>query len=390
MMIMSEEINQKIKCLDGQNNGTKTILNMSYRDPKRAVYNRADIINKGIQNTLMGITKNRQAFAAEQKRKEEREKAALDKVSNVEDKNFQAHFLKAQQAANKFTSGLTEFKEDPTATGAAKGKGKFSESGKMSKDALSFQNQITEILFDIKNELAEQLSNQDLTAAEIRQYTNEAIMKSDKFATDMANWELARQEYYAAKALPPGSPGSILNNWEAQENADMINLFETMVDETDDKLIISIDQESGNTLISGVKSTTTPASVDATTGAAIPAVTTSKDVTVWAQEHKDKGEGHYFKTNEAFTHADLSKIKTLMADLEGGDHSTNALLGNDDLLDKDKTLKFLKEDEIGKRLVAGNYQGDESKWAAIDVDSEEAYLNYVIDQGWNLHMNERK
>jgi hypothetical protein len=213
-------------------------------------------------------------------------------------------------------------------------------------------------------------------------------MKSDKFATDMANWELARQEYYAAKALPPGSPGSILNNWEAQANSDMIYLFETMVDDEGDDLVISIDQESGNTLISGVKSmadTTKIFDKDY-----VPGVTTSKDVTVWAQEHKDKGEGHYFKTNEAFTHADLSKIKTLMADLEGGDHSTNALLGNDDLLDKDKTLKFLKEDEIGKRLVAGNYQGDESKWAAIDVDSEEAYLNYVIDQGWNLHMNERK
>jgi len=355
---------------------------MSYRDPKRAVYNRADIINKGIQNTLMGITKNRQAFAAEQKRKEEREKAALDKVSNVEDKNFQASFLKAQQAANKFTSGLTEFKEDPT------GKGKFSESGKMSKDALSFQNQITEILFDIKNELAEQLSNQDLTAAEIRKYTNEAIMKSDKFATDMANWELARQEYYAAKALPPGSPGSILNNWEAQANSDMIYLFETMVDDEGDDLVISIDQESGNTLISGVKSmadTTKIFDKDY-----VPGVTTSKDVTVWAQEHKEKGQGNYFKTNEAFTHGDLGNIKTLITDLAGGDPSTNALLGSDKFLDKDKTLKFLKEDEIGKQLVAGNYQGDESKWAAIDVDSEEAYLNYVIDQGWNLYKNERK
>jgi len=361
---------------------------MSYRDPKRAVYNRADIINKGIQNTLMGIAKNRQAFAAEQKRKEEREKAALDKVSNVEDKNFQTHFLNAQQAANKFTSGLTEFKEDPT------GKGKFSESGKMSKDALSFQNQITEILFDIKNELAEQLSNPDLTAAEIRKYTNEAIMKSDKFATDMANWELARQEYYAAKALPPGSPGSILNNWEAQANSDMIYLFETMVDDKGDDLVISIDQESGNTLISGVKSmadTTKIFDKDY-----VPGVTTSKDVTVWAQEHKDKGQGHYFETNEAFTHADFGAIKGIIADLAGyvgssgeGDPSTNALLGSDKTLDKTKTFKFLKEDKVGKQLVAGNYQGDESKWAAVGVDSEEDYLNYVIDQGWNLWANER-
>jgi hypothetical protein len=358
---------------------------MSYRDPKRAVYNRADIINKGIQNTLMSIAKNRQAFAAEQTRKEEREKAALDKVSNVEDKNFQTHFLNAQQAANKFTSGLTEFKEDPT----GKGKGKFSETGKMSKDALSFQNQITDILFDIKNKLAEQLSNQDLTAAEIRKYTNEAIMKSDKFATDMANWELARQEYYAAKALPPDSPGSILNNWEAQENSDMIYLFETMVDDKGDDLVISIDQESGNTLISGVKSTDMADTTKIFDEDYVPGVTTSKDVTVWAQEHKDKGKGHYFKTNEAFTHDDFSKIKTIMTDLEGGDHSTNALLDSDNLLDKDSLFKFLKEDEIGKRLVAGNYKGDESKWAAVGVDNEPDYLNYVIDQGWNLYMNER-
>jgi len=364
---------------------------MSYRDPKRAVYNRADIINKGIQNTLTGIAKNKQAFAAEQKRKEEREKAALDKVSSVEDKNFQARFLNAQQAANKFTSGLTEFKEDPT------GKGKFSESGKMSKDALSFQNQITEILFDIKNELAEQLSNQELTAAEIRKYTNEAIMKSDKFATDMANWELARQEYYAAKALPPGSPGSILNNWEAQENADMIYLFETMVDDKGDDLVISIDQESGNTLISGVKSTTTPAAGN------VPAVTTSKDVTVWAQGHKDQGKGHYFKTNEAFTHDDLGKIKTLIGDLAGytgngkGDPTKNSLLNSAGVLDKTKTLDYLRgtgTDKTGKQLVAGNYQGDESKWKAVGIDEvgeagEEAYLNYVIDQGWNLWANER-
>jgi len=370
---------------------------MSYRDPKRAVYNRADIINKGIQNTLMSISKNRQAFAAEQKRKEEREKAALDKVSNVEDKNFQAHFLKAQQAANKFTSGLTEFKEDPTATGAAKGKGKFSESGKMSKDALSFQNQITEILFDIKNELAEQLSNQDLTAAEIRQYTNEAIMKSDKFATDMANWELARQEYYAAKALPPGSPGSILNNWEAQENADMINLFETMVDETDDKLIISIDQESGNTLISGIDKN----SLNNPNGATLTPGTPPKNITVWAQEHKDKNKGHYFETNEAFTHADLGVIKNIIGDLAGytgqqtGDPSKNALLNSAGVLDKTKTLDYLRGtgqyagDNTGKQLVAGNYEGDESKWAAIGVKSEADYLNYVIDQGWNLWANER-
>jgi hypothetical protein len=364
---------------------------MSYRDPKRAVYNRADIINKGIQNALTGIAKNRQAFAAEQKRKEEREKAALDKVSNVQDASFQQHFLKAQQAANKFTSGLTEFKEDPT------GKGKFSETGKMSKDALSFQNQITGLLFDIKNELAEQLSNQDLTAAEIRQYTNAAIMKSDKFATDMANWELARQEYYAAKAIPKGEPGSILNNWEAQENADMINLFETMVDETDDKLIISIDQESGNTLISGIDKN----SLNNPNGATLTPGTPPKNITVWAQEHKEKGKGSYIETNEAFTHADLGAIKNIIGDLAGytgegkGNPSKNALLNSDGLLDKTQTLDYLRgtgqyaNDESGKQLVAGNYTGDESKWAAIGIDSEADYLNYVIDQGWNLWANER-
>jgi len=178
-------------------------------------------------------------------------------------------------------------------------------------------------------------------------------------------------------------------------------LFETMVDDEDDKLIISIDQESGNTLISGVdkNSLNNPNGATITQGK-------PKDITVWAQEHKEKGKGHYFETNEAFTHGDLTKIKTLITDLagytpgpnaKGGDYTKNALLNSDGFLDKTKTLEYLRgtgTDKTGKQLVAGNYQGDESKWKAVGIDKvgkagEEAYLNYVIDQGWNLWANER-
>jgi hypothetical protein len=369
---------------------------MSYRDPK-AVQQRSGIIDKGIANMLTTIASNKNAYAQEKKKEKAAASAALNKVAVKAKMGFDEGYQNAKSASDKFTSGL------------------YGESGKQTEDAMKFTGQIEGVLSGIGTKL-----NRDIldiqerggSADEIAKLKNGAIAQMNKFTVDMANWDSARQQYMAAKRENPGAVGSLLTDPDLQINSDMIVMFEKMLDDKEDNLYISLDPTTGNTLISA--GTITDGVAD---------IKSSKDMTVFAKNHEEFGEGGYFETNEEFTHGDYGNFTTLLKDLEG----VEEVMGEDGNLDYEKVEEYLLSSdraggnkgtylsksskqwasgpisfqaggdskfvgEVGKGLgkdLMNAYKNEKNKWGSLDATNEQEYLYTIFNRGWNLYESEK-
>lgn len=345
---------------------------MSYRDPKAVQTNTSGIIDKGIANMLTTVASNKNAYAQQKKKEKAAASAALDKVGTKAKMGFDEGYQKAKSASDKFTSGL------------------YGASGKQTEDAVKFTAQIEDVLSGIGTKL-----NRDIldiqerggSADEIAKLKNASIAQMNKFTVDMANWDAARQQYMAAKRENPGAIGSLLTDPDLQINSDMIVMFEKMLDDKEDNLYISLDPTTGNTLISA--GTITDGVAD---------IKSSKDMTVFAKNHEEFGEGGYFETNEEFAHGDYGNFTTLLKDLEG----VEEVMGEDGNLDYDKVETFLLSSDLakdskfvgevgsglGKDLMNG-YKNEKNKWGSLDATNEQEYLYSIFNRGWNLYESEK-
>lgn len=344
---------------------------MSYRDPQQVIDNRIGIVSQGVAQLLGDTTKRLDAYAAQQQKERAAYKKAMDKTIGAAKNRARKGFDNAQKGSDAFTSGL------------------YGESGEQTKDAVSFDEQITGILGNWGTELNTKISEVQAAGGgeyEIEALTNDYIGKMNKFTTDMANWEAARSEYMKAKqaGLEGGanSVGSLLSDPELQRNPELIAMFNAMTDDELDNLYITVDP-SGSTRIS--MGTITDGKFDAQS---------TSDISAWAKKHEDSPDGKYFVTNAKFDAADYNSMEAVLKDIEG-----NKELQVNGALDRDLVREYLLEGDVGKTFMNGFLDGNSvSKWASLYPSDEiskqytdDDYLGLIFDNTWdNIYSPKQK
>ena len=346
---------------------------MSYRDPQRVIDNRMNTINKGIQSSLMAISKSRQAFAAAEKQKLEKAQDALNKVGTRAQISFDNAYQTAQDAANTFTSGLVD------------------KTGKSTKDAINFTTQIEDILSSIGNDLNNKIKDiqkNNGSADQINKAKNEAIAEMKKFTNDMANWETARVEYMKASQIEKGKPGSLMDNVLLQKNPNMLTIFNDIFDK-EENLYISRDPANGNTRISQGKMVTENGKTTFK-----PTGGQTEDLTALAANIGNK-DG-YFIENEEFDAKGYDQMEGIVKLLRG---NKVLLIDGKNELDKEKVRDYLLgyesetynvnlgtgSRESAEHAFMNGYRNEPRYWASLGVDNEDAYLNKIFDVGFDLY-----
>lgn len=339
---------------------------MSYRNPQQVIDNRNSIVTQGITTMLDASIKDIRAYRASEKKKQDkaaeilaREKQAgidrLNKTKTGARASLETQYSKAKSAADKFTSGLTS-------------------EGKKTSDAVRLDEQVQGVLTTIGRNLNDELSNPDLTLEQISRLKQDAINKMNNFTQDMMNWELARQEYFLAKSKGPDEVGALLTDPELQRNPELIRMFEAMMDDNDDDLYITIDEETGSTRISSGK--IKDGNFEGTE---------TKDLTAWTRDHKDGPRGSYFETTEAFDGGNYKKMGRIFGDLKN-----DKRFQKNGKLDKEELKKYLKTDPEGKNFASSFMTDSKNKWVSLigDVNatySDDAYIDTIVDRSWNLY-----
>ena len=364
---------------------------MSYRDPKRVVDTRISTVNKGIANMLSGISKTAQSHALSEQKRKEAAKKALDKVAGKARETYDKSYETAKSATDKFTSGLRR-KDAST--------GQYSQT----KDALSFSTQVQDQLVKIGDDLNDQIKEiQDAggSSDQIQKAKLQAINRMNKFTVDMQQWEAARLEYMEARLVDGQDPGSLVLDADMQENADMITMFEAMLDDkNDDDLFITIDDD-GNTRISQ------GTIVQGTGGQPNSVIRNSLDLGAIAQNAQQTGG--YFQTNTAFKDTDFDAMVTSIEDIQ----NTAAFLQdptkppsnkgpNKNQLDEQKVKDFFMNDDGGRKAMNHYFEGDwKSQLSSLGIDSggysyapgtkndvlKDMYREKVMEQAWNKWLN---
>ncbi len=337
---------------------------MSYRDPQQTIDNRYAIISQGVASLLGETTKRMDMYTAQKQKEKAEYKKVIDKSKRVNKRRSDQAYIKAKKASDKFSQGVY---------------GKTSEGG--AEERVLFDEQINGIFNTWGKELNDQISEiqaQGGSESEITDLTNSYIQKVDKFTTDIANWEAARQEYAIAQqaAIEGGynSEGTLLSDPEQQRNPELIGMFNAMTDDELDNVYITIDP-SGNTRMS--LGTITDGKFDAQS---------STDLTAWAANHAETPDGKYFITNEQFDQEDYKAMEGLLGDLEANE----ALLVNGQL-DRDLARDYLLNDELGRNYMDSFLtDGGVNKWASLypseDMSrqyTDDDYLGQIFDNTWD-------
>lgn len=337
---------------------------MSYRDPQQTIDNRYAIISQGVASLLGETTKRMDMYTAQKQKEKAEYKKVIDKSKRVNKGRSDQAYIKAKKASDKFSQGVY---------------GKTSEGG--AEERVLFDEQINGIFNTWGTELNDQISEIQTTGgseSEITDLTNSYIQKVDKFTTDIANWEAARQEYAIAQqaAIEGGynSVGTLLSDPEQQRNPELIGMFNAMTDDELDNVYITIDP-SGNTRMS--LGTITDGKFDAQS---------STDLTAWAANHAETPDGKYFITNEQFDKEDYKAMEGLLGDLEANE----ALLVNGQL-DRDLARDYLLNDELGRNYMNSFLtDGGVNKWASLypseDMSrqyTDDDYLGQIFDNTWD-------
>lgn len=337
---------------------------MSYRDPQQTIDNRYAIISQGVASLLGETTKRMDMYTAQKQKEKAEYKKVIDKSKRVNKGRSDQAYIKAKKASDKFSQGVY---------------GKTSEGG--SEERVLFDEQINGIFNTWGTELNDQISEIQATGgseSEITDLTNSYIQKVDKFTTDIANWEAARQEYAIAQqaAIEGGynSVGTLLSDPEQQRNPELIGMFNAMTDDELDNVYITIDP-SGNTRMS--LGTITDGKFDAQS---------STDLTAWASNHAETPDGKYFITNEQFDKDDYGAMENVLGDLEANE----ALLVNGQL-DRDLARDYLLNDELGRNYMNSFLtDGGVNKWASLypseDMSrqyTDDGYLGQIFDNTWD-------
>jgi hypothetical protein len=337
---------------------------MSYRDPQQVIDNRYAIISQGVAQLLGNTTKRLDTYTAQKEKEKAEYKKVIDKSKRTNKRLSDAAYMKAKKASDKFSQGIY---------------GKTSEGG--AEERVLFDEQINGIFNTWGTELNNKISQIQAEGgdeSEITELTNSYIQKVDKFTTDIANWEAARQEYAIAQqaAIEGGynSVGTLLADPEQQRNPELIGMFNAMTDDELDNVYITIDP-SGNTRMS----------LGSITDGKFDAQSTS-DLTAMVANHAESPDGKYFITNEQFDQNDYKAMEGLLGDLEANE----ALLVNGQL-DRDLARDYLLNDELGRNYMDSFLvDGGVSKWASLypseDVSrqyTDDDYLGQIFDNTWD-------
>ena len=337
---------------------------MSYRDPQQKIDNRYAIISQGVAQLLGETTKHLDMYTAQKQKEKAEYKKVIDRSRRTNKTRSDAAYMRAKKASDKFSQGVY---------------GKTSGGG--AEERVLFDEQINGIFNTWGTELNDQISQIQAEGgdeSEITDLTNSYIQKLDKFTTDIANWEAAREEYAVTQqaAIEGGynSVGTLLSDPEQQRNPELIGMFDAMTDDELDNVYITIDP-NGNTRMS--LGTITDGEFDAQS---------STDLTAWVANHKENPDGKYFITNEQFDQNDYKAMEGLLGDLEDNE----ALLVNGQL-DRDLARDYLLNDELGRNYMDSFLaDGGVSKWASLypsgDVSrqyTDDDYLGQIFDNTWD-------
>ena len=338
---------------------------MSYRNPQQTIDNRNGIVTQGITKMLDATLNNIKSYRADEKKKEDKvasilqkEKQAgidkLDKSKTSARAGLETQYSKAKNASGKFTSGLTD------------------KDNKKTSDAVKLDEQVQGVLTTIGRNLNDELSNQDLTLEQIARLKQDAIGKMNNFTQDMIQWEAARQEYFLAKSKGADEVGALLTDPELQRNPELIRMFEAMINDQDDNLYITLDENGATRMSLG---TITGGEFDARD---------STDLTAWTRDHKDGPNGSYFETTEDFESGKYKSMGRLFEDLKD-----DKRFQKDGKLDKEELKIYFKEDPVGKNFASSFMEESKNKWVSLVGDvtttySDDLYLDTIVDRSWEL------
>tara|TARA_R100001163_G_C5064540_1_gene202205 strand:- start:104 stop:1288 length:1185 start_codon:yes stop_codon:yes gene_type:complete len=156
---------------------------MSYRNPKLVLNNKYASINSALKNMFESIGDTAEDFV---KHKQEKEKKAEETINKR-----MSGFEKEEAAFRKLAS---EVGEDIVSD----------------EEKQSYSAQVEENLMMIRDNLAKELSNQDLTNSEILKYQNLALQDLNNFSNQLLKWQLATNEYLEAKKNKWNEEGALL------------------------------------------------------------------------------------------------------------------------------------------------------------------------------------
>jgi len=351
---------------------------MSYENPRQIDYAaRSRAIAEGLQKMFTDVTGSIAQHQAAKKKEQEEANNIIAKKGDRAKGAYEKAYVDAKTKADKFTRGLGDTQDKES-------------------DALLFRNQINVVLVDIGDQLDAEIKRIQKEGGgmdEIATAKAEAITKMNSFSQDMVNWDLARQEYLAAKEKGPGEVGALMNN---QKNSNLIKMFEAATDDAKGNLFIS-EGPDGHFMVSlGEFGDDGSFNAEA-----------DLDMTLWTQDQK--GKGSYFEQVEEFGRTEYDQMAGLMKEIakkpkkgeEGrfriGTKDDPTAEGNE-YMDKEALKDYFLNDDVGKATIrhylddskrgdwrrmapAGSSKWSNAQWEAYDSQyKDDLFLEKLIDR----------
>jgi hypothetical protein len=173
---------------------------MSYRNPKQILDTKYANINAGLKNMFSAIGDTAEDFAKYKKVKEATAKARVNSRMSGYEKQEAAFRKLALDVGDDIVSD---------------------------EERQSYTAQVEENLKLIRDNLARELSNQDLSNSEISQYQTLALRDLGTFQQQLTQWQLATNEYQEAKKKKWNEPGALLSG----KNNESIEMLGNIMDD---------------------------------------------------------------------------------------------------------------------------------------------------------------
>jgi hypothetical protein len=304
----------------------------SYRNPRQVLDRKYANINAGLKNMFKSIGNTAADFNKYKKLKETAAKATLNKRMGS--------YEKAEAAFRQLALDV--------------GDDVVSE-----EERQSYTAQVEENLKLIRDNLAKELGNQDLSNSQIAQYQSLALRDLNTFKTQITQWQAATNEYEEAKKRKWNEQGALLPG----KNNESIEMLGSIMDDGKENFFLFNRKGADYTLGSG--NWAIGMMDDITTPGAIPNMT---NVVMFDELVKTPDDQGFFNTTGGLSDEALKGFK---GTIDGFIKNKDERFITDGKIDKQKLTDYLSTNPDGEKLLKSMFDNPN------DPQDKSNYLGYL-------------
>ena len=304
----------------------------SYRNPRQVLDRKYANINAGLKNMFKSIGDTAEDFNTYKKLKETAAKATLNKRMGSYEKAEAAFRQLALDVGDDIVS---------------------------EEERQSYTAQVEENLKLIRDNLAKELGNQDLSNSQIAQYQSLALRDLNTFKTQITQWQAATNEYEEAKKRKWNEQGALLPG----KNNESIEMLGSIMDDGKENFFLFNRKGADYTLGSG--NWAIGMMDDVTTPGATPNMT---NVVMFDELVKTPDDQGFFNTTGGLSDEALKGFKST---IDSFIKNKDERFITDGKMDKQKLTDYLSTNPDGEKLLKSMFDNPN------DPQDKSNYLGYL-------------